>query len=510
MSNQSLFVLLALLFCFVDTGRAQTYTGEAIFRNGAWIFPTISDSLEPGVFVPGNLVELTLQASAAKNAGVFEYQYSVTVLPTSPKPLYEIAIPSSERPISIEVNNWYGRYAKPRGVVAWAAVAGNMVNPGETKSDFSYRSEMLPSRCELLVQNETSSGWSTFDGPAEIDDLFFSIRDTSMYSVVASVCSKSLPTPLIGSAFADTIASYNTQAYSLGWTSDENVYAEIENYLHEGRDFLLAGDSLAAARVLSLALMKTEAENEITLSSESYALLKYNLEYLLGLLPDPGTTPPSLPAAITVRANVLEDRVEPRFDGNSFLVDGNNYLLDGSETDGDVVGIVTDRLDSYDAIVVAVGGNQSDNIIGSSGFTSVEQQAIDVGIESLIDFSLSQSGVVEISGVVVGESYGSESAPVVVHASSDLTLDDATGYGLLIVDGELTVTGTSSWTGLVISRGAEESTAGFVIQGEASVLGAVVINESTNAAAKLFVRGSAVVRYSSEAVEVMVRGALSN
>ncbi len=82
-----------------------------------------------------------------------------------------------------------------------------------------------------------------------------------------------LPDPFVASAFADTIASYNVQAYSLGWTSDENVYAEIENYLHEGRDFLIAGDSLGAARVLSLALMKTEAENEISLSSESYALL---------------------------------------------------------------------------------------------------------------------------------------------------------------------------------------------------------------------------------------------
>ncbi len=230
------------------------------------------------------------------------------------------------------------------------------------------------------------------------------------------------------------------------------------------------------------------------------------------VFPDGYPPPPfiALPAAITVRANVLEERVEPRFDGNSFLVDGNNYLLDGSETDGDVLGIVTDRLDSYDAIVVAVGGNQSDNIIGSSGFTSVEQQAIDVDVESLVDFALSQSGVVEISGVVVGESYGSESAPVVVHASSDITLDDVTGYGLLIVDSELTLTGTTSWTGLVITQGTDTMSAGFVIQGEASVLGVVMIDQSTSEAAKLFVRGNAVVRYSSEAVEQMVSGALSN
>ncbi len=217
----------------------------------------------------------------------------------------------------------------------------------------------------------------------------------------------------------------------------------------------------------------------------------------------------SLAAAITVRANVLEERVEPRFDGNSFLVDGNNYLLDGSETDGDVLGIVTDRLDSYDAIVVAVGGNQSDNIIGSSGFTSVEQQVLDVDVSSLVDFALTQT-VVEVSGAVVGESYGSVENPVTLHAASDLTLDDVSGYGLLIVDGELTLTGASSWTGLVISTGDESSTAGLIMQGESRVLGAVYMEQTGSAAATLFVRGNAVVRYSSEAVEEMVRGALSN
>ncbi len=227
------------------------------------------------------------------------------------------------------------------------------------------------------------------------------------------------------------------------------------------------------------------------------------------MLPDPGINPPALPAAITVRANVLEERVEPRFDGNSFLVDGNNYLLDGSETGGDVLGIVTDRVDSYDAIVVAVGGNQSDNIIGSSGFTSVEQQVLDVDVSSLVDFALTQT-VVEVSGAVVGESYGSVDNPVTVHAASDLTLDDVSGYGLLIVDGELTLTGASSWTGLVISTGDEMSTAGLIMQGESRVLGAVYMEQTGSAAATLFVRGNAVVRYSSEAVEEMVRGALSN
>jgi len=80
----------------------------------------------------------------------------------------------------------------------------------------------------------------------------------------------------------DTLATYPSRAYDLGWIDSTSVADKIETALEELSDDFAAQDSAHAVELIRSTLDFVESQKDSTLTSEAYALFKFNLEYALG------------------------------------------------------------------------------------------------------------------------------------------------------------------------------------------------------------------------------------
>ena len=205
------------------------------------------------------------------------------------------------------------------------------------------------------------------------------------------------------------------------------------------------------------------------------------------------------------------------FNGNNFSVDGRNYPLGSTTPDGNptTLGISTRTQTDANTVVSALGNNQQDNVQG----TAVPNQVASVGpcsgastariTNTIVPNMLAQPGVVSdpvdrtnINGNVT---LGTVSSPQTTYFSGDTTIKangNASGAGILIVNGSLTIQGSFYFTGLIIvvgpTRIGQNNGGGDTgITGNATVYGAVWTTDLS-----LTVGGSAAVRYSNPALSL--------
>ena len=195
--------------------------------------------------------------------------------------------------------------------------------------------------------------------------------------------------------------------------------------------------------------------------------------------------------------------ISANFTGNAFSVDGQDYAIGAnSPTSGaqSTLGISTRTQTDADTVVDALSNQQQDNVTGTSVPNQVASVATCTGPSanrlqsSIVPTILSQPGVVTLSGGNVNGNVtlGTVAAPQVTHYNSSTTLKgngNASGAGILIVDGGLTIQGSLDFTGLIIVLGTTQIT---TVTGNATVYGAIWTTDLS-----LTVGGSAAVRYSS-------------
>ncbi len=85
----------------------------------------------------------------------------------------------------------------------------------------------------------------------------------------------------------DTLETFRFRSCEeLGWANDTSVCSQLEDDLSEVKAALESEDSLTAANALKRFIDLVEAEKETSLTSEGYALLYFNAEYLRRRLDD--------------------------------------------------------------------------------------------------------------------------------------------------------------------------------------------------------------------------------
>jgi hypothetical protein len=85
-------------------------------------------------------------------------------------------------------------------------------------------------------------------------------------------------------AFCDTLISYKHQAFKLGWITNKGILNSLDQKLDNGRKQLERGNNKSAKNILQAFINEVEAQKDKHLSSEAYALLKFNAEYLISKL----------------------------------------------------------------------------------------------------------------------------------------------------------------------------------------------------------------------------------
>jgi hypothetical protein len=200
--------------------------------------------------------------------------------------------------------------------------------------------------------------------------------------------------------------------------------------------------------------------------------------------------------------------ISANFSGNNFSVDGNDYAVGATTpTTGSTatLGISTRTQTDANTVLDALSGQQEDNIAGMPVTNEIASVGPCTGPSStrlqdnIAPTILGQPSppLISLSGgnVTGNVTLGTPADPKITYYSGDTTIKgtgNASGAGILIVNGGLTIQGSLEFTGLIIVLGTTQIT---TVTGNATVYGAIWTTDLS-----LSVGGSAAVRYSSDAL----------
>ncbi|MGD1046483.1 MAG: hypothetical protein ABR936_14335 [Bacteroidota bacterium] len=164
-------------------------------------------------------------------------------------------------------------YFKRNSFIDWSNLFThpNFIRQGERESIFSFSSIALPSimKCFIRGYNGTSSK-----------------GDLSTNSFQTQVIGPADPlNPFVPLNFLDTLTNYTNQSRSLGWIINQTTANKYLGYFASAKTKLIQHDSVGARTVLLQVLHDVDIDSTASLSSEAYALLRFNTEYLANLLP---------------------------------------------------------------------------------------------------------------------------------------------------------------------------------------------------------------------------------
>jgi hypothetical protein len=200
--------------------------------------------------------------------------------------------------------------------------------------------------------------------------------------------------------------------------------------------------------------------------------------------------------------------ISANFNGNNFSVDGNDYAVGATTPTAGAeptLGISTRTQADADTVLDALSSGQQDNVTGMPVTNEVASVGPCTGpsptrlVSNIVPTILGQPSppVISLSGgnVTGNVTLGTVADPKITYYSGDTTIKgagNASGAGILVVNGGLTIEGSLEFTGLIIVLGTTQIT---TVTGNASVYGAIWTTDLA-----LEVGGSAAVRYSSPAL----------
>ena len=225
--------------------------------------------------------------------------------------------------------------------------------------------------------------------------------------------------------------------------------------------------------------------------------------------------PSTAPGAIYL---VNDAPTNATFNGNAFTVDGNDHrFAGGMGTAPPVPGISTRNATNTTETITSLSATQDDNVTGL-GFSmgppivpSVWTSPVaptTTQLNQIITDILARRGNPpnppdDNTGNINGNQvYGTPANPQITHltASNVRMNGNATGCGIMIVEGDLKVLGTFSFNGLILVRGV--TTIGDDVIGGLTQVGgnATLYGSIWSENLSLKVTGSAIVNYSSQAL----------
>jgi hypothetical protein len=90
-----------------------------------------------------------------------------------------------------------------------------------------------------------------------------------------------IDSPFVALSIADSLLAYVDSSYAFGWILSTTVHDKYTNYFTTARS-QIQGANLAGARTtLQTVLAEVDIDSSSTLTSEAYALIRYNTEYLI-------------------------------------------------------------------------------------------------------------------------------------------------------------------------------------------------------------------------------------
>jgi hypothetical protein len=247
------------------------------------------DTLKIFRFPPIDQVDVIVNTRVTFDQGKLRYEYEIKSLPTSKQDVSTFDIPFDLAPSNLRFPQGWAADAGggvPR-TTWWSRDFAYRIRPNEILSGFGYDSEGLPKIMVMYVAGWAEPPELTFEPDSVVGEDALEASKK-----VLTVAAAKPPSPFIPLFFLDTLISYKHQAFALGWIKNQGIVQSLDAKLDNAKRQLQRNNTTAARNTLQAFVNEVEAlwkgeehpygGKQIT--SEAYALLKFNAEYLISQL----------------------------------------------------------------------------------------------------------------------------------------------------------------------------------------------------------------------------------
>jgi hypothetical protein len=238
--------------------------------------------------LPANRFQATVGCRLEFEDNAYKYVYSVTNKPESKQKIESFYIKNANNIISqLGPMGWSQGTSKTTGSTVFDIDIDKrrfMIKQGFTLSGFTIKSKVIPTivKYYMLGYNgtvccERDEQYSQNIYNNSITGYTLGTRDTSVTFGAVEWC--------------DTLSNYGNQSFTLGWIKTQSIRDKYLNYFASVKTKLVQRDSVGARFVLLQVLKDVDIDSIASISSEAYALLRYNTEYLANRLPQAQAAP---------------------------------------------------------------------------------------------------------------------------------------------------------------------------------------------------------------------------
>ena len=264
------------------------------YQDNGQYFETI---FEPATKIDPN-VQIIIDFNENINSYVYYYKVNNLIASKQRLRVFSIEYYSSLSDVSSPNDSWSIRYFKNLPILDWANSKGvsglrspkDGIAPDSSQSGFQFKSHGLPTIVKCYFMGGVQGIFSlTEDVPSEVNE-FLKIHEEFPANTVQS---KTLgpadpPDPFIPSVFVDTLSAYTSESKLLGWIQNAQTEEKYLNYFSTVKVEINDNRISEAKMNLSQVLTDVAADSGVVLTSEAYALLRYNTEYLFSQLQESG------------------------------------------------------------------------------------------------------------------------------------------------------------------------------------------------------------------------------
>jgi len=219
-------------------------------------------------FLPRDAVDVRVQAIITPNDSTLLYTYKLENQPTSIQDINEFNIDRKIDSVRIVSSRKGWEFFINGDLYRWK----------------DFHSTIFNQKYYVRGYNKIPTG-QDIPLSAVYNDIFQ--NSVSGYTVVPST----LPDSVNTIDFLDSLIYYNQKSDSIGWITNPSTTTKYNDYFDNTKFYLQENNNPAAINVLDSVLTDVEADNSVTLTSEAYALIKYNTEYLKEQLSQSHGTP---------------------------------------------------------------------------------------------------------------------------------------------------------------------------------------------------------------------------
>ncbi|MCA2004604.1 MAG: hypothetical protein LDL01_02305 [Ignavibacterium sp.] len=247
---------------------------------------------QPYDFLVQNNIDVLIKASVEKIDSLYKYNYVLHNLPNSKQEINAIYFQCG---VDSAVDNY-----PPYG---WFSVGGSKLFGYEDLKDptlystnnfiridsskfLGFSSSALPSIIYTFIQtyNQTPPLEDTVDG------IFISYEDFDNNILVNSVKVLSVgPSEnfysLQNIEIIDSLLGYTNQSFQLGWIKSQQTVNKYDSLFTLAKTQLQQNYNTAAKTTLQTIIQQVDLDSTNNLTSEAYALIRYNTEYLIEKIP---------------------------------------------------------------------------------------------------------------------------------------------------------------------------------------------------------------------------------